>query len=211
MVQTSRATREAIGVRVISRRNSLRECLKVLRRKEILAFMMDQNVIRREGYFVDFFGKSACTTPGLAQLSGKTGAPIVPVIMWRESDTTHRIRVFPPIEATAGNDEESVKAKMLECKRFLEGIIREDPAWLEAEQAQFETNPAELARWWQTLDDPVLDSLITTALKQNNSIRIAGLRVLEAEANLHAFDRLDCHHRLGQSTVELAIPLSMGA
>jgi NodT family efflux transporter outer membrane factor (OMF) lipoprotein len=60
-----------------------------------------------------------------------------------------------------------------------------NPDWLEAEQAQFDTSPAELAEWWQKLNDPVLDELIATAVLQNNGIRVAGLRVLEAQANLN--------------------------
>jgi NodT family efflux transporter outer membrane factor (OMF) lipoprotein len=59
-----------------------------------------------------------------------------------------------------------------------------NPEWLDAELEQFETSPAELLRWWETLDDPVLNDLINTAILQNNSIKIAGLRVLEAEAQL---------------------------
>jgi len=60
-----------------------------------------------------------------------------------------------------------------------------NPDWLEAEQEQFDTSPAELARWLQKLDDSVLDDLIATAIRQNNGIKIAGLRVLEAQANLN--------------------------
>ena len=60
-----------------------------------------------------------------------------------------------------------------------------NPEWLESEQEQFDTSPAELAQWWQTLDDPVLDELIATAIRQNNGIKIAGLRILEAQANLN--------------------------
>jgi multidrug efflux system outer membrane protein len=60
-----------------------------------------------------------------------------------------------------------------------------NPDWLESEQKQFDTSPAELAEWWKTLDDPVLDELITTAVGQNNGIKIAGLRVLEAQSNLN--------------------------
>jgi multidrug efflux system outer membrane protein len=59
-----------------------------------------------------------------------------------------------------------------------------NPDWLEAELEQFDTSPAELAQWWQTLNDPVLNELIATAIQQNNGIKIAGLRVLEAQANL---------------------------
>jgi NodT family efflux transporter outer membrane factor (OMF) lipoprotein len=59
-----------------------------------------------------------------------------------------------------------------------------NPDWLEAEQQQYATTPAELARWWEYLGDPVLNQLITTAIAQNNGVRIAGLRVLEAQAQL---------------------------
>lgn len=59
-----------------------------------------------------------------------------------------------------------------------------NPDWLDAELEQFDTSPAELVRWWETLNDPVLNSLIATAVEQNNGIKIAGLRVLEAQAQL---------------------------
>jgi NodT family efflux transporter outer membrane factor (OMF) lipoprotein len=59
-----------------------------------------------------------------------------------------------------------------------------NPDWLQSELEQFDTSPAELAQWWETLNDPVLNELIATAIEQNNSLKIAGLRVLEAQANL---------------------------
>ena len=58
------------------------------------------------------------------------------------------------------------------------------PAWLEAELELYESSPAELVDWWRQLNDPVLDNLIATALLQNNNLRLAGLRVLEAQAAL---------------------------
>ena len=59
-----------------------------------------------------------------------------------------------------------------------------NPDWLEIELAQFEATPAGLAEWWRMLDDPVLNDLIDTAIRNNNNIKIAGLRVIEAQANL---------------------------
>ncbi len=59
-----------------------------------------------------------------------------------------------------------------------------NPDWLQSELDQFDTSPAELAQWWETLNDPVLNELIATAIEQNNSIKIAGLRILEAQASL---------------------------
>jgi multidrug efflux system outer membrane protein len=40
------------------------------------------------------------------------------------------------------------------------------------------------AQWWELFQDPVLQELIRTALKQNFDLRIAATRVLEAQASL---------------------------
>jgi len=40
------------------------------------------------------------------------------------------------------------------------------------------------ARWWEVFQDPVLQQLIRTAIKQNYDLRIAATRVLQAQANL---------------------------
>jgi len=60
-----------------------------------------------------------------------------------------------------------------------------NPAWLEAEIDEFQPSAPKLQEWWTQLGDPVLDSLIDMALANNNNLRIAGLRVLEAQASLN--------------------------
>ena len=60
-----------------------------------------------------------------------------------------------------------------------------NPAWLDAELEEFDTDAAELAEWWRALEDPVLDELIATARRENNNLRIAGIRVLESQARLN--------------------------
>jgi len=55
-----------------------------------------------------------------------------------------------------------------------------------SEQAQTE-KPAESlgdAKWWEVFQDPQLQSLIRTALKNNYDVRIAASRVLQAQAQL---------------------------
>lgn len=42
--------------------------------------------------------------------------------------------------------------------------------------------PEQLARWWQTLGNPVLDRLVTTALERNLDLRQAQARIDEARA-----------------------------
>ena len=61
------------------------------------------------------------------------------------------------------------------------------PNWLEAGGYQQVTTKAEDYRdWWRSFNDPVLDKLIQTAYQQNLTLRIAGVRVLAARAQLGA-------------------------
>jgi NodT family efflux transporter outer membrane factor (OMF) lipoprotein len=56
--------------------------------------------------------------------------------------------------------------------------------WIEKEDPRIKSEPADLAAWWKRLNDPVLDTLIEIAFRQNLSLRIAGIRILEARAEL---------------------------
>lgn len=49
-------------------------------------------------------------------------------------------------------------------------------------QLASESEAADLTRWWSTLNDPVLDRLVATALAQNLDLRQAAARVDEARA-----------------------------
>ncbi len=44
--------------------------------------------------------------------------------------------------------------------------------------------PSELTPWWTRFNDPALTGLVDEALRQNASVRIAGLRILESQAQL---------------------------
>ena len=56
--------------------------------------------------------------------------------------------------------------------------------WLEVSDERVKANPADFSTWWQVFDDPILTELIDTATKQNLTLQAAGLRVLEARAQL---------------------------
>jgi NodT family efflux transporter outer membrane factor (OMF) lipoprotein len=58
------------------------------------------------------------------------------------------------------------------------------PDWIEAGDARVKTGPADYRNWWQVFNDPVLDKLVDRAYRENLNIRIAGVRVLEARAQL---------------------------
>jgi len=55
-------------------------------------------------------------------------------------------------------------------------------AWIDANDPAVSSKSTDSAAWWQTLKDPVLDSLIDTAYRQNLTLRAAGFRILDARA-----------------------------
>jgi len=56
--------------------------------------------------------------------------------------------------------------------------------WHTAAREEFQFESQDLVEWWQVFDDPVLTNLVELARQENNNIRIAGLRVIEARAIL---------------------------
>ncbi len=54
--------------------------------------------------------------------------------------------------------------------------------WIDAADPNVSSGPADVAAWWQTFNDPMLDSLIYTAYRQNLSLRVACFRIIEARA-----------------------------
>lgn len=58
--------------------------------------------------------------------------------------------------------------------------------WQEAADPRLGKERADYREWWKAFADPVLDDLIRTACSQNPRLHIAGIRVLEARAQLAA-------------------------
>lgn len=56
--------------------------------------------------------------------------------------------------------------------------------WLEADDPRVDTARAEYRDWWNVFNDPVLVQLIEMAYEQNLGLQIAGLKVMQARANL---------------------------
>jgi len=67
-------------------------------------------------------------------------------------------------------------------------FVKPDPdapgQWLEPPDYGLDPAVEVASQWWKLLNDPVLDQLIETAQRRNNNLEIAGLRVLEARAQL---------------------------
>ena len=58
--------------------------------------------------------------------------------------------------------------------------------WTESKDPHLITKPeaANYSTWWAVFNDPMLNKLVETAYRQNLPLQVAGLRILEARANL---------------------------
>src|SRR5262249_41433340 len=56
--------------------------------------------------------------------------------------------------------------------------------WIDAADVRVRKESPDLAHWWSVFNDPVLNSLIDSAYRQNITLREAGFRVLQARATL---------------------------
>ncbi len=74
------------------------------------------------------------------------------------------------------------------CAKVGPDYVRPETAvsqtWLEAGDQRLKTEPAEYRDWWKAFNDPTLNRLIDTAYRENLTLRIAGVRVLAAQAQL---------------------------
>jgi outer membrane protein TolC len=60
----------------------------------------------------------------------------------------------------------------------------EPQKWLEEKDTVIKSEPADLGQWWTVFNDPVLNTLVERASQQNLPLQIAGIRILEARAQL---------------------------
>jgi Kdo2-lipid IVA lauroyltransferase/acyltransferase len=117
------------GNRPIFKNESARVTLKILKDAGTVGILADQNTMPAEGAFVDFFGKLACTTTGLARVALHTGAAVVPgYACWDESIQKYRLRFEPPVELIrTGDIERDVFENTQRFAKVIEEIIRKHP------------------------------------------------------------------------------------
>ena len=126
--------REQFGSRSIDKHSAARRMLRTLQANEKVGILIDQRVLRREGIQVPFFGRPAWTTPVLAKLSLRTGAPLVPTYAFAAPEGRYRVVFHAPIRPSAGGETgDDAQAERLTALylEHVEGEIRRCPEqWL---------------------------------------------------------------------------------
>ncbi len=131
------------GNEPIYKNESARAVLKSLNNAGIVGILADQNTLPEEGVFVDFFGKTACTTTGIARLALHTGAAVVPgYVYWDLTAGKYKLRFDPAVELTeTGNSDRDIFENTQRFAKITEGIIRKFPDQWVWVHARWKTRP----------------------------------------------------------------------
>lgn len=120
--------RERFGTTVFPRRGAYRGCLRALKQEhKLLGFIIDQNTVRDNGIFVDFFGRPACTTTGGSFLAEQAGCPIVPVVSIRQPDGRQAVHCLPAIDPPKDRSDEEILRVTQASSSAIESMIRQYP------------------------------------------------------------------------------------
>src|SRR6267143_1612566 len=120
-----------------------RALLKILKVAGTVGILADQNTMPEEGAFVDFFGKSACTTTGIARVALHTDAAVVPgYAYWDAGIGKYRLRFEPAVELVrTGDTERDVFVNTQKFAKVIEEIIRKHPEQWVWVHARWKTRP----------------------------------------------------------------------
>jgi len=119
----------ASGNKAIFKNESARVMLKILKEAGTIGILADQNTMPEEAVFVNFFGKPASTTTGIARVALHTDAAVAPgYVVWDESIQKYRLRFEPPLELVRTGDlERDVLENTQRFAKVIEDIIRKYP------------------------------------------------------------------------------------
>lgn len=122
------AYRRHSGCDVIPKRQALSASLKALRRGDVIALLMDQSSLRREGIPVPFFGAEAYTSIGPALMALRSGCPVIGAFLVRQGLGRHRM-VFSeeiPIQRS-GNLRRDIADNTRRFNQLIESYVRAYP------------------------------------------------------------------------------------
>jgi KDO2-lipid IV(A) lauroyltransferase len=124
--------RRGWGTKVLPKKWALRGVLGALHRGESVGILIDQNISVKEGVFVDFFGRPACTALAPALLALRTDASVLPAAIFRCGRDRHRIVVGEEISLIrTGQLAADLVANTAAFTKAIEAFVRREPAqWL---------------------------------------------------------------------------------
>ncbi len=123
--------RTRTGNSVVYRQGALRRVLRLLHEGESVGILIDQHILGRDAVQVNFFDRPAATTPAVAALALRTGAPVVPLFALPLGGLRYRLVYEPPVEPPPAGAADPVRELTQRCTDVLEMYVRHHPElWL---------------------------------------------------------------------------------
>jgi len=141
------SVRSRLGIGNIHKKNVMTSILSQLKKGEVLKLLIDQNAAAREGVFINFFGRPACATTGIALMAMHTGAAVLPVFTTRMPDGRYLTEVGPRVETVnTGNRDQDILQNTQNYNTIIENHVRQYPGqWLWLHQ-RWKTKPIQARR-----------------------------------------------------------------
>lgn len=120
------------GNKPLPKDRAMMQIFRSIKKNAIVGTLLDQNMTRQQGVFVDFFGRPSCTTDGLAMLALHTGAPVIPAFMVRMESGKHRFVIGKEVKLiNTGNLEADIFTNTQNFTGIIEDFVRRYPdQWL---------------------------------------------------------------------------------
>lgn len=127
-------SRARFGNRLIPKRGAVRPMMRVLAAGGRVGILIDQRARPQEGIWVPFFGLPAYTTPILARMALRTGAPVVPIFGFPLPGGRYRVvlreAIWPDAVASFEGEEAVAELTRLYLAACEEEIRRHPETWL---------------------------------------------------------------------------------
>jgi len=101
--------RQRTGNTVIYRQGTIRRVMRMLQTGQGVAVLIDQHIQSRDAIYVDFFERPAATTPAVAALALRTGAPVVAVFALPLRGGRYRMIYEHPVEPPRADSDATVR------------------------------------------------------------------------------------------------------
>lgn len=137
--------RTKLGAKVFYSGDSMLKVVRHLNKGEIVIILIDQDIRRMKGVFIDFFGKPAYTPIGGTWLALNTKAKVIPMGIRQKEDYRHQVTVMPPVAVTrTGDKEQDLLENTARFSQALEELIRQDPSQWTWMHKRWKTKPEDV-------------------------------------------------------------------
>ncbi|MEA1920293.1 MAG: lipid A biosynthesis lauroyl acyltransferase [Campylobacterota bacterium] len=138
-------SRSKLGMNMIEKRGAIRGLTRAIKNAETISFLVDQNVSKKDGIVVNFFGKTIRQTAAPAFLARKYDALIIPLFIATDDEEHYKITFEKPIEVKKSDDaQKDILEATQKQADVVEKIIKENPKFWFWCHRRFKTEHPEI-------------------------------------------------------------------